>query len=52
MQTFPDDYIFEGSLYAQYRQIGNAVPVKLGKAVAEQIAEFLGKVNSASKGGE
>ena len=52
VQTFPDDYIFEGSLYAQYRQIGNAVPVKLGKAVAEQIAEFLGKVNSASKGGE
>lgn len=52
VQTFPDDYVFEGSLYSQYRQIGNAVPVKLGKAVAGKIAEFLESVNSVCKGGE
>ena len=41
IQTFPDSYIFEGSMSNQYKQIGNAVPVKLALAVAEQIKLFL-----------
>lgn len=30
IQTFPDDWKFAGSVSAQYKQIGNAVPVNLG----------------------
>lgn len=41
IQTFPDSYIFEGSMANQYKQIGNAVPVKLAEALALKIKEFL-----------
>lgn len=37
LQTFPDDWIVCGSLAAQYRQIGNAVPVLFGKAIGEHL---------------
>ena len=30
IQTFPDKWEFKGSMSAQYKQIGNAVPVNLG----------------------
>jgi DNA (cytosine-5)-methyltransferase 1 len=33
IQGFPDDWQVTGSMAAQYRQIGNAVPVALGAAV-------------------
>jgi DNA (cytosine-5)-methyltransferase 1 len=35
IQTFPKDFEFVGSLNSMYRQIGNAVPVQLAKAVAK-----------------
>ena len=33
IQQFPDDWILTGNTAAKYRQIGNAVPVGLGKAI-------------------
>lgn len=41
IQTFPDNFVFTGSLGNMYKQIGNAVPVKLGEKVAETIREIL-----------
>jgi DNA (cytosine-5)-methyltransferase 1 len=37
VQTFPDDWIFTGSIASQYKQIGNAIPVQLGKSLALSI---------------
>ncbi len=41
-QSFPDDWIFCGSLMQQYKQVGNAVPVSLAHALARQIKKALG----------
>ncbi len=41
IQTFPDDWKFEGSIAQQYKQIGNAVPVNLGKEIGYSIINFL-----------
>lgn len=49
IQTFPDEWIFEGSLAQQYKQIGNAVPVNLGREVGYSIVNFLNKYYSLSK---
>lgn len=49
IQTFPDNWVFAGSLAQQYKQIGNAVPVNLGKEVGYSIIKFLNKVYSLSK---
>ena len=37
IQGFPDDYLWVGSKSAIARQIGNAVPVPLGSAIARQL---------------
>lgn len=37
IQTFPDDYYFPCSWTESMRQIGNAVPVKLGQIVADSV---------------
>jgi DNA (cytosine-5)-methyltransferase 1 len=39
IQTFPDDYKFSGPWTECMRQLGNAVPVLLGQAVASSVAE-------------
>ena len=39
LQTFPMDFIFTGSLTAQARQVGNAVPALLAKRFGEHVRE-------------
>lgn len=46
IQTFPDDWVFEGSLSQQYKQIGNAVPCNLGKEIGYSIVKFLNEYYS------
>ena len=41
LQTFPDDWEFNGSLASKYRQIGNAVPVSLAKEIGRSIINLL-----------
>jgi DNA (cytosine-5)-methyltransferase 1 len=40
IQTFPPDHVFAGNLDDQYRQIGNAVPCRFGKAIGKHIIDF------------
>ena len=44
IQTFPDDWQFAGSQSAQYRQIGNAVPVNLAYAIGRSLVRLLNDI--------
>ncbi|MDB9315373.1 DNA (cytosine-5-)-methyltransferase [Spirulina sp. CS-785/01] len=54
LQDFPDDWVFVGKLGEVQHQIGNAVPVKLARAIATSVTDFLaergiyGKITIAS----
>lgn len=43
IQTFPKELDFYGDITSKYKQIGNAVPVKLAECVADQLREILSK---------
>jgi DNA (cytosine-5)-methyltransferase 1 len=42
IQTFPIEFTFYGSLNSMYRQVGNAVPVRFARKLAEQFRELEG----------
>jgi DNA (cytosine-5)-methyltransferase 1 len=46
IMTFPDDWWVSGSRSEQMRQLGNAVPVTLGHAVAGSVAKALNSARS------
>lgn len=48
LQTFPDNYKFEGPRTSQYHQVGNAVPPYLAKQIGEIVADAL----DGMKGGQ
>ena len=41
LQSFPDSFVFCGTKDSQYQQVGNAVPPKLAKAMAEHLCGYL-----------
>ena len=46
IQTFPDDWQFEGTLADQYKQIGNAVPVNLAYAIGRSLIRLFNDIDA------
>lgn len=45
IQTFPDEWEFMGNLTAQYKQIGNAVPVNLAFAIGRSLIRLFNEID-------
>lgn len=45
LQDFPLDYEFKGTLGQVHKQIGNAVPIRLAKALAKEVAKYFERRN-------
>ncbi|CAK3090992.1 Type II methyltransferase M.Eco47II [Vibrio crassostreae] len=50
IQTFPDNWEFQGSKNAAYKQIGNAVPVNMARALGHSLVRLLNDIEE--KNGE
>ncbi len=46
IQTFPDNWQFEGNLSDQYKQIGNAVPVNLAFAIGRSLIRLFNDIDA------
>lgn len=44
IQTFPDEWVFEGKMDEQYKQIGNAVPVNLAYAIGRSLIRLFNDI--------
>lgn len=49
LQTFPDNYFFEGNRTQQYHQVGNAVPPYLAHRLSQIVYEIFEKLMNAKK---
>lgn len=49
LQSFPDGFVFEGPMNPAFRQVGNAVPPLMAKAVAATMMEQLKRVSEHEK---
>ena len=49
LQTFPDDWFFEGSWTEAMRQLGNAVPVELATGIASQLFPVIAAQDQANE---
>ena len=48
LQTFPESFVFEGSMASMAKQIGNAVPVRLAMLIGQRFIEHLKDVGKLS----